>query len=248
MAAGVPRMEFIHPKRYPQSGPRPRLRYTYCPPAAGRAAPSSARQSVPQRTTTLPMSQVVRTSPVDPAARAIGLATRKTPVPMIVLTTTKVACHGPRPRTRSGDGSPCEPGRERSLAMSPSLITIRRCNCNGPAAALGRCRRDGRSGTLHARQARTPETSEPATPLSPDVVVDRRDLPHQAFVCQAPRQRRTPIPPAPPCHIRPVLAPGALGGRGVITECTQQVRTAVCARRGAVSDLLLALGETAQRV
>ena len=39
---GLPTIECIQPKRKPQSGPNPRRRYAYSPPASGMAAPNSA--------------------------------------------------------------------------------------------------------------------------------------------------------------------------------------------------------------
>src|ERR1700677_1113724 len=43
-----PTVECIQPKRKPQTGPRPFRRYAYCPPASGKAAPSSANDSAPK--------------------------------------------------------------------------------------------------------------------------------------------------------------------------------------------------------
>src|ERR1700733_1955303 len=43
-----PTVECIQPNRNPQTGLRPLLRYAYCPPASGIAAPSSANESAPK--------------------------------------------------------------------------------------------------------------------------------------------------------------------------------------------------------
>ena len=43
-----PTVECIQPNRNPHTGPSPRLRYAYCPPASGIAAPSSANESAPK--------------------------------------------------------------------------------------------------------------------------------------------------------------------------------------------------------
>src|ERR1700724_1138918 len=45
--AGRPTMECIHPNKKPQTGPKPRRKYAYSPPASGIAAPSSAKASAP---------------------------------------------------------------------------------------------------------------------------------------------------------------------------------------------------------
>src|SRR4029077_14215768 len=42
-----PTVECIQPKRNPYTGPSPRFKYAYCPPASGIAAPSSAKDRAP---------------------------------------------------------------------------------------------------------------------------------------------------------------------------------------------------------
>src|SRR5207245_3498537 len=71
MDAGLPTRLFIQPNRNPHTGPKPRVKYTYGPPASGMAAPSSAIVSAPKSESAPPAIHTRKTSPVEPVARAI---------------------------------------------------------------------------------------------------------------------------------------------------------------------------------
>src|SRR5580698_5973742 len=82
-----PTVECIQPKRNPQTGPRPRRRYAYCPPASGSAAPNSANDKAPKSESRPPAIHAANTMLVDPPTAAISLGFRKIPVPTMVPTT-----------------------------------------------------------------------------------------------------------------------------------------------------------------
>src|SRR5262249_5569366 len=61
---GRPTIECIQPNANPQTGPNPRRRYAYSPPASGIAAPSSAKESAPK---------IERIAPTTHAAKTIDI-------------------------------------------------------------------------------------------------------------------------------------------------------------------------------
>src|SRR5215475_10805749 len=116
--------ELAHPYKKPQGGPRPRVRYSYIPPARGMTAPSSAKQSAPQRASKPPTAHAARDSMADPAARATSLPTRKIADPITFPITTAVADHRPRPRINSEaprSGEAISGGLEITVAVSSRI-------------------------------------------------------------------------------------------------------------------------------
>ena len=98
---GRPTIECIHPNKYPHTGPNPRRRYAYSPPASGIAAPNSAYESAPNSDSNPPTIHATNTTEMLRPSRAISAGFRNIPVPIIVPTTMAAEAHGPSPRTSS---------------------------------------------------------------------------------------------------------------------------------------------------
>src|SRR6202046_2503592 len=93
--------ECLQPNRNPHTGPSPFRKYAYCPPASGKAAPSSAKDSAPKSDSNPPAIHAAYTPLADRPTDAISLGFRNIPVPTIVPSTMADAAHAPSPRTRS---------------------------------------------------------------------------------------------------------------------------------------------------
>src|SRR5215470_6000645 len=88
------------PKRNPTDGPYASLRNTYCPPARGHIAASSAQQRAPVMVSTPASAQAASSQPGDPTSREDSADVMKMPEPIIEPTTIVVASSRLRPRRR----------------------------------------------------------------------------------------------------------------------------------------------------
>src|ERR1700742_3725666 len=98
---GLPTIECIHPNKKPHTGPNPRRKYAYSPPASGIIAPNSANASAPNKDSTAPTIHAANTTETNRPSRPISAGFRKIAVPIIVPTTIAADPHAPSPRTRS---------------------------------------------------------------------------------------------------------------------------------------------------
>src|SRR5580692_1733504 len=98
---GLPTIECIQPNKNPHSGPNPRRKYAYSPPASGIIAPSSANASAPNSDKIPPTIHAAKTTETNRPSRAISAGFKKIPVPIIAPTTIAAEAQAPRPRTRS---------------------------------------------------------------------------------------------------------------------------------------------------
>src|ERR1700674_5513406 len=99
------------PKRKPVAGPKASRRKTYCPPARGIIAASSAQHSAPVIVSTPASAHAAKSHPGAPTSAADFAETMKMPEPIIDPITIIVASSRLRPRTRcsgSLDVSPLE--------------------------------------------------------------------------------------------------------------------------------------------
>src|SRR5919112_622618 len=87
------------PKRNPIDGPYASLRKTYCPPARGHIAASSAQHSAPVIVSMPAKAQATKSHPGDPTNRDDSAEVIKIPDPIIDPTTIIVASSRLRPRT-----------------------------------------------------------------------------------------------------------------------------------------------------
>src|SRR6266850_452763 len=90
------------PKRNPIEGPKASRRKTYCPPARGHIAASSAQQRAPVIVRTPASAQATSSQPGAPTSREDSAETMKIPEPIMEPTTIMVASSKPRPRTSLG--------------------------------------------------------------------------------------------------------------------------------------------------
>src|SRR5678815_4905307 len=88
------------PNRNPIDGPYASRRNTYCPPARGHIAASSAQQSAPVIVSTPASVQATSSQPGDPTSRDDSAEVIKMPEPIIEPTTIIVASSRLRPRRR----------------------------------------------------------------------------------------------------------------------------------------------------
>src|ERR1044072_420960 len=88
------------PKRNPTDGPSASRRNTYCPPARGHIAASSAQQRAPVIVSTPASAQATSSQPGDPTSREDSADVMKIPDPIIEPTTIVVASSRLRPRRR----------------------------------------------------------------------------------------------------------------------------------------------------
>src|SRR6185369_702446 len=87
-------------------GPYASRRNTYCPPARGHIAASSAQHSAPVIVSTPASAQAASSQPGEPTRRDDSAEVIKIPEPIIEPTTIMVASSRPRPRTSlAGDFS-----------------------------------------------------------------------------------------------------------------------------------------------
>src|ERR1044072_2625954 len=93
------------PKRNPMDGPYASRRNTYCPPARGHIAASSAQQSAPLSVSTPASAQAASSQPGEPRSRDDSAEVMKMPEPIIEPTTIIVASSRLRPRSRFGGAS-----------------------------------------------------------------------------------------------------------------------------------------------
>src|ERR1700722_3858198 len=98
---GLPTIECIQPNKNPHSGPNPRRKYAYSPPASGIIAPSSANASAPNSDKIPPTIHAAKTTETNRPSRAISAGFRKIPVPIIVPPTIAADDQAPSPRTNS---------------------------------------------------------------------------------------------------------------------------------------------------
>src|SRR6185436_17298682 len=87
------------PKRNPMDGPYASRRNTYCPPARGHIAASSAQQSAPVMVSTPASAHAASNQPGDPTSREDSAEVIKIPEPIIDPTTIIVASSRLKPRT-----------------------------------------------------------------------------------------------------------------------------------------------------
>src|SRR6185436_2138304 len=87
------------PNRNPIDGPYASRRNTYCPPARGHIAASSAQQSAPVMVSTPASAQAMSSQPGEPTSRDDSAEVMKIPDPIIEPTTIIVASSRLRPRT-----------------------------------------------------------------------------------------------------------------------------------------------------
>src|SRR5690349_9412160 len=87
------------PNRNPIDGPYASRRNTYCPPARGHMAASSAQQSAPVIVSTPASAQATSSQPGEPTNRDDSAEVMKMPEPIIEPTTIIVASSRLRPRT-----------------------------------------------------------------------------------------------------------------------------------------------------
>src|SRR6266404_2117693 len=90
------------PKRKPIEGPKASRRKTYCPPARGHIAASSAQHRAPVIVRTPARAQATSSQPGAPTSLEDSAETIKIPEPIIEPTTIMVASNKPRPRTSLG--------------------------------------------------------------------------------------------------------------------------------------------------
>src|SRR5215212_5622735 len=93
------------PKRNPIDGPYASRRETYCPPARGHMAASSAQQSAPVIVSTPASAHAANSQPGEPTSRDDSAEVMKIPEPIIEPTTIIVASSRLRPRSRFGGAS-----------------------------------------------------------------------------------------------------------------------------------------------
>src|ERR1043165_5865752 len=94
-----------HPKRNPIDGPYASRRTTYCPPARGHMAASSAQQSAPVIVKTPASAQAINNQPGEPTSLDDSAEVMKIPDPIIDPTTIIVASSKPRPRSSLAGGA-----------------------------------------------------------------------------------------------------------------------------------------------
>src|SRR5229473_2754627 len=129
---GRPTMECIQPKRNPHTGPKPRRRYAYSPPASGIIAPNSEYESAPKSERIAPTIQAAKTTETKRPSRAISAGLRKIPVPIMVPTTIAPEAQAPSSRTSSSRFSVGAP-------VGASVVaTIFLFASSSPAELLGR--------------------------------------------------------------------------------------------------------------
>src|SRR5690349_24763198 len=87
------------PKRNPVAGPYASRRKTYCPPARGHIAASSAQQSAPVIVSTPASAHAASNQPGEPTSRDDSAEVIKIPEPIIDPTTIIVASSRLKPRT-----------------------------------------------------------------------------------------------------------------------------------------------------
>src|ERR1043166_9555347 len=88
------------PKRKPIDGPYASRKNTYCPPARGHIAASSAQQSAPVMVSTPASAHATSNHPGEPTSREDSAEVMKMSEPIIDPTTIIVASSRLRPRTR----------------------------------------------------------------------------------------------------------------------------------------------------
>src|SRR5919206_665243 len=93
------------PKRNPMDGPYASRRNTYCPPARGHIAASSAQQSAPVIVSTPASAHATSSQPGEPTSRDDSAEVMKIPDPIIEPTTIIVASSRLSPRTSFGADS-----------------------------------------------------------------------------------------------------------------------------------------------
>src|SRR5215210_1773745 len=93
------------PKRKATAGPYASRRKTYCPPARGIIAASSAQQSAPVIVMTPASAHAASSQPGAPTSRDDSADTRKIPEPIIDPMTIIVASSGPSSRSSVGGGA-----------------------------------------------------------------------------------------------------------------------------------------------
>src|SRR5262245_11880130 len=108
-------MKSDQPNRKPNEGPYASLRKTYCPPARGHIAASSAQHSAPVMVNTPAIAQAAISQPGDPTSLADSAEVMKIPDPIIDPTTMVVASMGPRLRTSFAE----EPGVSLLISRFP---------------------------------------------------------------------------------------------------------------------------------
>src|SRR5271163_2448271 len=116
---GRPTMECIQPKRKPHSGPNPRRKYAYSPPASGIMAPNSAKDMAPKSERMAPTIHAAKTMETERPSRAISAGLRKMPVPIMVPTTMAAEDQAPRPRTSSRRRSVTSPPLDQRADLFP---------------------------------------------------------------------------------------------------------------------------------
>src|SRR5215212_12033630 len=87
------------PKRNPIDGPYASRRKTYCPPARGHIAASSAQHSAPVIVSTPASPHAANSQPGEPTSRDDSAEVIKIPEPIIEPTTIIVASSRLKPRT-----------------------------------------------------------------------------------------------------------------------------------------------------
>src|SRR5258705_6948027 len=87
------------PKRKPIEGPYASRRKTYCPPARGHIAATSAQHRAPVIVSTPARAHATSSHPGAPTSRDDSAEVMKIPDPIIDPTTIIVASTRPRPRT-----------------------------------------------------------------------------------------------------------------------------------------------------
>src|SRR6185436_14633520 len=92
------------PNRNPIEGPYASRRKTYCPPARGHIAASSAQHSAPVIVSTPASAHAASSHPGEPTSRDDSAEVMKMPDPIIDPTTIVVASSRLRPRTRFEEG------------------------------------------------------------------------------------------------------------------------------------------------
>src|SRR6266849_1228902 len=90
------------PKRNPAAGPYASRRKTYCPPACGIIAASSAQQRAPVMVSSPASAHAISNQPGEATSRADSAEVMKIPEPIIDPTTIMLASSRPRPRTSLG--------------------------------------------------------------------------------------------------------------------------------------------------
>src|SRR5919112_2033373 len=115
-------MERVQPKRNPAAGDRPSRRKTYCPPARGIMAASSAYARAPV-TVIAPVITHTSSSAPGPQAetcRPMSADTMKIPEPIMEPTTSDMAASGPIPRINS-DGADVAGGALAGAAIGNAI-------------------------------------------------------------------------------------------------------------------------------